>query len=291
MVHPDLGLPRRQHLLAKATSPRCGEPDVLAELIGVLAAVYGSGERGRRSRFPTATPADHGEAPTHEPALLARSIAASQTLAARALLDHLPYGLIATDHVGRVLFVSESARRVLEAGTILTSVDGAVHAVSPDDDGRLRAALARVCVVAGPATSPAELLTMGSGTEPVTVFVTPMRNGRDRRLAAVLLPDSHRAAAACRLLGHLFGLTRSESELLKLTLAGRSVSEAAVELNLRARTACERWRDVCWKLRTRNESECLRLLHLALLLPVDDFAEQVQTAQRVSMVQEVPQVP
>jgi DNA-binding CsgD family transcriptional regulator len=256
----------------------------------MLSALYASAHRVRLPDLASVAQAEGLEPPPDEPARLARAIPASQALAARALLNHVPYGVIATDHAGRLLFGSDSALRVLAAETVLTVNDGVVRAVRLEDDEQLRALLVRVCIVPRPPTSPAELLTVGSGPQAVTLLATPMRNTRDRRLAAVLMPDSHRAAATCRLLAHLFGLTRSESELLKLTLTGRTVGEAAAELKLRARTAYERWRDVCLKLRARDESECLRLLHLALLLPVDDLVQQVRTVQRVPEVQEVQEV-
>ena len=77
--------------------------------------------------------------------LLSRAMEASQALSARALLDHLPYGLIATNPAGRVVLANVSARHVLERGNVVTMRGGVVHAATQrEDDQAARRAWTRL---------------------------------------------------------------------------------------------------------------------------------------------------
>jgi hypothetical protein len=246
---------------------------VLSHLIAMLGTVYASAVYRAPSDATAMVPAASMPS-AHGLDDLQQALRGAQLLAAREVLDHLPYGLIAVDHTGQVLLDTVSARRILAAADVMAIQNGVVRAVAPDEDERLHAALAHVCAAPVTATTRAELVRLSGGNGNLALLLMPLRAAGDRRLAAVLIPDRHRAAAVARLLGHLFELTRSESELLRLTLTGSSVGEAAAELHLRTRTALERWRDVCWKLRAHSEADCLRLLRLALMLPVDLLANE-----------------
>ena len=51
-----------------------------------------------------------------------------------------------------------------------------------------------------------------------------------------------------------------------LVLEGRTLAQAACVLGVWTRTALETWKNVRLKLRTRTDSDCLRVLGAALLI-------------------------
>jgi DNA-binding CsgD family transcriptional regulator len=51
-----------------------------------------------------------------------------------------------------------------------------------------------------------------------------------------------------------------------LVLGGHSLAQAACALRITPRTVVETWKNVRWKLRTRNDSECVRFLRAGLLV-------------------------
>lgn len=264
----------KERLFATGSAARAGRPhpadaDADASLEGVLGfitAVYGvaltpsdplvlNRLAGRRSPMI--------EGATPDQLVRAASVATAETC--RMLIDHLPFAVVIADATGMVLLANSPALHTLRLGEIIASSDGRIHVADPVASDRLHAAIERAC-------APRE-----SDLQPVLISVTPeapwrqvlvmrIRRGRDARYAALLFPDSHRLNGAARILVSLFSFTAAEARMAVLVLEGRTLAQAACALGVRTRTALETWKNVRLKLRTRTDSECLRVLGAALLI-------------------------
>ena len=179
------------------------------------------------------------------------------------LIDHLPFAVVIADATGLVLLANDPALHALRLGEIIASRDGRIHVADPVASDRLHAAIDRAC-------APRE-----SDPQPVLISVTPeapwrqvvvmsITRGLDARYAALLFPDSRRLNGAARILASLFSFTAAEARMAVLVLEGRTLAQAASALGVRTRTALDTWKNVRLKLRTRTDSDCLRVLGAAL---------------------------
>ena len=254
---------------ARAGRPHPAEADTDASLEGVLGfitAVYGvaltpsdpsvlNRLAGRRSAVI--------EGATLEQLVRSAGVATAETC--RMLIDHLPFAVVIADATGLVLLANDPALHALRLGEIIASRDGRIHVADPVASDRLHAAIERAC-------APRE-----SDPQPVLISVTPeapwrqvvvmrITRGLDARYAALLFPDSRRLNGAARILASLFSFTAAEARMAVLVLEGRTLAQAASALGVRTRTALETWKNVRLKLRTRTDSDCLRVLGAALLI-------------------------
>jgi DNA-binding CsgD family transcriptional regulator len=264
----------KERLFATGTAARAGRPhpaeaDAEAPLEGVLGfitAVYGvaltpsdpsvlNRLAGRRSAVI--------EGATLEQLVRSAGLATAETC--QMLIDHLPFAVVIADATGLVLLAIDPALHALRLGEIIASSDGRIHVADPVASDRLQAAIARAC-------APRE-----SDPPPVLISVTPeapwrqvlvmrITRGLDARYAALLFPVSRRLNGAARILASLFSFTAAEARMAVLVLEGRTLAQAACVLGVRTRTALETWKNVRLKLRTRTDSDCLRVLCAALLI-------------------------
>jgi len=181
----------------------------------------------------------------------------------RMLVDHLPFAVVIADATARVLLANAPALHALRLGQMIASRDGRVHTADPVASGRLRSAIAQACAPQG---SDLPVLVPTAPEAPwCHVAVIGVERG-GVRFAAVLFPDSQRLNGVARIMTALFSFTAAEARMAVLVLEGRTLTQAASALGIRTRTALETWRNVRLKLRTRTDSECLRVLGGALLV-------------------------
>jgi DNA-binding CsgD family transcriptional regulator len=279
MIRPDIRRRLPSTALPKSPGNATGESPILNAAVALVGAMYGrtpDAWRVANIATPIAMPA---QPVCGSPDDVRQALMMTTSMAARALLDHLPFGIVVADATGRVVFDTAAARRLFDVGHVFSVREGLIHGVTVQGDCTLPAALARACMPPSRGRPRVIPVSLSSSHADVTALVIPLCMGAGARLAAVLLPDHRRARATAGLLSQLFGLTGTESDVLLHMISGRSVAEAATQLQVQTRTAREAWRTVWLKLGTRNDSECLQLLRLALLLPRDGAEERSTVGQ------------
>ncbi len=262
-------------LIATGTASRSGrphraEPEVegatLDGVLGFITAVYGVSLTPSDPLVVNRLGARRSgvvEGATLEQLVRTAGVATAETC--QMLVDHLPFAVVIADATGRVLLANDPALHALRLGEMIASRDGRIHVADPVASDRLQAAIERACT------------PRGSDLQPVLIPVTPeapwrqvvvmgIARGLDARFAALLFPDSRRLNGAARILASLFSFTAAEARMAVLVLEGRTLAQAASALGVRTRTALETWKNVRLKLRTRTDSDCLRVLGAALLI-------------------------
>jgi DNA-binding CsgD family transcriptional regulator len=193
----------------------------------------------------------------------------ARSRACLALIDHLPFALVVCDGAAHVVLANVAGASAIRAHDILTATDGLLGTIDVVVTERLRAAIARVC--SAPSNEPAvTIVPLSNGIARAQMIVIGFPSGLDAWCAAVVFPDPERLSGAARLVASLYSLTPAQARLAMLILEGRTLAEAAHVLGICNRTAVETWKVVRAKLRTRSDSECLRLLRAALIASVSE---------------------
>ncbi|GEM_PF-5581069 len=185
--------------------------------------------------------------------------------AAYGMLDRLPLALILTRPDGRIVHANAHAARLLADGRALTRTrEGLLVAARGDDTARLREAIA---AVAGETAS-----NSGDGVNEGAIAVRSRDD--DRTLSVILVPagPAHPGAALFiadpdadysisddRLMS-LYGLTRSEAQIVARLARGLTLEEIAATRGQQLNTIRTQVKSVFRKTNTRRQSDVIKLV-------------------------------
>lgn len=183
-----------------------------------------------------------------------------------AALDRLPQGALLLDGSNRPLFVNRRATELLAQEDGLSLGRGGLEAARSRESILLRRLLAR-----GPGGDEDRVARAGgavrlprpSCSEPLSLLVSHLPSRRpgagegEFKLVFVSDPDAAPAAAEGRL-RTLYGLTPTEARLTGRLLRGRSLAEAAEEMEITVGTARTHLKRVFAKTGTHRQAELVR---------------------------------
>lgn len=186
---------------------------------------------------------------------------------ARQMFDSLEAGVVLTDGRARILHANAAAEAMLRAGETVRSAAGVLQAGVAAATVELHRA---ITLAAGnvPALGGigAAIRLTGSGQIPAVASVLPLNSGgvrnrlEPRARAAVFISSVDARAGGAELLGAAFGLTRSETRLLGLLLAGRTLVESAAALGIARTTAKTHLEGIFIKTDVTRQADLLRLM-------------------------------
>jgi DNA-binding CsgD family transcriptional regulator len=178
---------------------------------------------------------------------------------AYGMLDRLPLGLILTRPDGRVVHANAPARRLLKDGRILArNQDGFLVAADSGGTAPLRAAIA---AVAGGDAAPegAIAVTPADGGDPVSVILVPAGPAHPGAALFIADPEAGFSISDERLMS-LYGLTRSEAQIVARLARGQTLEEIAAERGQQVNTVRTQVKSVFRKTNTRRQSDVIKLV-------------------------------
>ena len=186
------------------------------------------------------------------------------------LMLGLPLGVIGLDRHGRVLSRNYAAYAILEERDGLTFLEGRL--VASRQPHALRRLVAEACANDGAEAAGGALqIVRRAPRRPVTLFAAPLRwpSIPDTMPAAlVLLSDPEREPPRLDdVLGRLYGLTRTETEVAFLVLEGARAEDVAQRRGTSLNTARTHIKRVLGKVGVQSQVELVRVL---LAGPVPD---------------------
>ncbi|MEN8160475.1 MAG: hypothetical protein ABFS41_10430 [Myxococcota bacterium] len=180
-----------------------------------------------------------------------------------AALDHLPMAVIVVDRERRVHLSNQRGAGLLaRRDGLLLDRDG-LHGVRPEDDLRLRRALAEVCDGAEAGVAFAVARSAGRPALRANALrVPPVEgSGLGTGLAALFVSDpEEEVELPSAALKQLYGLTEAESALVRELANGRSIQQAACRLGITEGTARQRLVHVFGKTGTGRQASLVRLV-------------------------------
>ncbi len=175
-----------------------------------------------------------------------------------ALCGGLPFGLLVLTGAGRILFANQAARQLLEGENGLRDTGGVITAVLPDECRRLREAL--LAATQGH-EGERSALWIGNCSDRARMPVAILPAGGSRNMALMFVSTSDPEWAPARgLIQGLFDLTRTESEVTRLIVSGKSIEEVATALNIAESTVRNHLKRVFAKTATKRQAELVSLV-------------------------------
>ena len=193
-----------------------------------------------------------------------RSVGAD--LASAALLDTLPLGVAFIGHDLRPRWWNRYADRIFRAQDGLELGASGFRTASPVDRLKLEALIRKTCRGGAhrPTESGALAVTRPSLRRGYAVLVVPVHSAsatENQAVAGVLITDPELdPTTTAPWLGCQFNLTPSEARLALAMLQGKTVEQAAIELQLRIATVRTHVRNLLHKTRTTRQAELVRVL-------------------------------
>lgn len=234
------------------------EPNLVSHL-----SVYRSerqrpfGERERRS-FAALLP--HLRRTAAMRSRLSRQLAGRD--AALAALHSLATATLLVDERGRITFANREAEDLLAERDGFALSRGALRCQSPDDDARLKAAIARAVETASGRAGSAGanlLVQRPSGGSSLQVVVAPLRSGGAGAVVFVGDPEREPAGAAGAL-REMFGLTEREAIVALSLCRGDSLPEIAQALCVSHNTVRTHLARALAAVGARRQTDLVRLL-------------------------------
>lgn len=180
-----------------------------------------------------------------------------------AVLDRLPLGIFLVDFEARLEFANSCARDLLAHGAPLSLVDGCLRGRRGDETRKLHQLIAEALRSSEEARAARALVfrdETGAGALSVLILsVQSLQYESQRPLAAVFVaaPEFWQSLNPATL-HDLYGLTEAESRLVDRLCAGRSLQEAAEELEVSTNTVRTHLRAIFGKTGTSRQSDLLR---------------------------------
>jgi DNA-binding CsgD family transcriptional regulator len=202
---------------------------------------------------------------------LQRAMAISQRLRhsdiTTDVMDRLEFPLLILDVCGRLIHFNPAATALLARADGLVAAKSTLHAASPAMTSRLHGLIANAAGLGrGHRDASAMRLPRSSGKPALSLLAIPLRQAFEwmlPRQPSVLLcitdPEARPAAPADRL-SELFELTRAEATIAVELLAGRDVSEIALQQGRSIHTIRLHLARIMAKTDTNRQSELMRLL-------------------------------
>ena len=192
------------------------------------------------------------------------------------VMDSLYVGVVILDHAGKVIRMSETAKRLLEARDGLQLRAGRLRANMTTEDRDLQKFIRGALEPAGDERNvvPRGLsLTKQSGLRNLGVIVRPIRSSQDSAAAAssavaVYIRDQEaNQKVEGELVRQIFDLTPAEAAVVRQLTAGFSLEDAASSLDISRNTARAHLRSIFSKSGITRQSELVRLvLNSAVIL-------------------------
>jgi DNA-binding CsgD family transcriptional regulator len=183
-----------------------------------------------------------------------------------AALDRLPMAVIVVDRRHHVHLSNQRGDGLLARRDGLVLDRDGLHGTRPEEDLRLRRALAEVCDAAEGSDAGVSLTiarSPGRAALRASVLRVPPQEGTGlgTGLAALFVSDPEEPIELpAATLKQLYGLTRAESALVRELANGRSVQEAARQLGITEGTARQRLVQVFGKTGTRRQANLVWLV-------------------------------
>jgi len=178
-------------------------------------------------------------------------------------------GLVGLRADGTVLFMNAAAEDAIRSGDGLAVIDGLLRAARAANDRTLQETIARVLQPppdALPDGGGAVTVTRPSGRTPFVLRVMPSAAGEGVRVgelpaALVLIADPDRRGAPSEATLRSLGFSPSEARIAQRLVQGRTLAEAARDLDLAHNTARAHLRNIFAKTRARSQVELVRILY------------------------------
>ncbi|MEP9374836.1 LuxR C-terminal-related transcriptional regulator [Mesorhizobium sp. KR1-2] len=185
---------------------------------------------------------------------------------ARQLFDSLEAGVVLTDGRARILQVNVAAEAMLRAGAPVRRAAGVLQTSVAQATIELHAAIS---LAAGnePAMGGIGLAVRLTefGQIPALASVLPLSAGTVRKLleprarAAVFISTVDAGADGAEVLGVAFGLTRTETQVLGMLLAGHTLTASAIALGIARTTAKTHLGNIFAKVGVSRQADLVRL--------------------------------
>jgi DNA-binding CsgD family transcriptional regulator len=180
------------------------------------------------------------------------------------VLDQLTGGVIVTDSDGRVIQMNRAAERILRLADGLIIRNGKLGAMLIPDNERLSAFVA--VAAAGEKTRAAiGRMRVGrhSGRLEYTVTVAPLGDDVEidgRFLTIILVVDPEDPTPSETELADFFGLSPAESRLAAALMAGKSLSDVAIEASVQITTMRTQLSSILRKVGVKRQLDLVRVL-------------------------------
>jgi PAS domain-containing protein/DNA-binding CsgD family transcriptional regulator len=179
-------------------------------------------------------------------------------------LDQLRAAVIVADSDGRVIQTNRAAERVLQRGDGLKIRNGKLGALDVSENAGLEAAIAAAAVEhKTPAAIGRMRVRRHDGRLPYVLTVAPLAadlTGFGRPLAMIVFTDPDECSPSDRDLAEFFGLSPAESRLAVALLAGKKLSEVAIEFGVRITTLRTQLSSILRKTGVTRQIDLIRLL-------------------------------
>lgn len=182
-----------------------------------------------------------------------------------AALDHLPLALIVADRQLRVHLSNRCGDSLLARRDGLILDREGLHGSRPEDDSRLRRALAEVCdgTPGAPASRTLSIgRTPGRASLRARILRVPTAEGGSEAPLALLFVSDADAEVELPTaeLHRLYGLTPAEAALVRELANDHSIQQAAVRLGITTGTARQRLVQIFEKTGTARQASLVRLV-------------------------------
>ena len=194
-----------------------------------------------------------------------------KTSALEDILNLRPTAIVLLDWRGRVVFANEAAAALCQVENSVRLTKSGIVAASPSEN-RLLARLISGALHPGigGAKDPGGMMHVSrvSFGRPLQLFVAPVRSetlepGNRIPAAVVFIADPDRnPRLPAEQLQQMYGLTRAESRLAQLLLAGFDLKQSSDQLGVRMSTVRAQLKSIFVKTETNRQSDLLRLLLL-----------------------------
>ena len=185
-------------------------------------------------------------------------------VAAQAVLDQMPLGVILLDRGARIVCMNSYARDIVAARTVLEIRDGALRACAAAEQDTLQASLRSASeddsihdgndgelLLLGTDGSGPRIAAMVTGGNPDHAFTG------DALVRMTLFDFAHRRTLSGTVLRQIYGLTRAEVNLVQTLVGGCSLEDGARELGIALNTARTHLKHIFHKTGAKRQSELI----------------------------------
>lgn len=182
------------------------------------------------------------------------------------MMDRICAAIAVLDDKGRLLHYNSELDRILESGD-LQIIDGRLSCNFRPSQKALEEFIDRLIQSDLPIDNPLLMLNRRSGGRPYTVRASSLPLSNDRasmvgQVWSLVITDGDSCnLPGAKAIGAVFKLSERQAELTRLLASGVSLSEAAVTMGVKEKTARTHLEAVLRKTRTRRQSELVCLVH------------------------------
>lgn len=187
--------------------------------------------------------------------------------AAETVLDSVPFGLVFLTPRGKSVYVNRVADAIFRSGDGLSLHNGSLRGSNSTAQAALDAAIRQAASPGSSLLCPGAILAERKSARPYQILIAPLRRCPPRlvgtaapTVVALILDPERAQLASTDLMRRLYGLTRKEAAFAQALCRGKSVEQAAQELEIRYETARTHLRRIFSKTGTSRQAELVMLL-------------------------------